>query len=439
MLLINQWSKTQKSILSITPRCTSFLSIMGSSFIIYTCLISSVSSNTNNTLAEETARTNRNRNRNIERDKRCRSTYNRILIVLSLFDLMSSTGFFLGSWAIPSDDTQGAVGNSIGNNTSCSLQGFLLNTGFLGCSLCNTCLAVNFYLFVKTVINRADHSNLNSITREKRLEFLFHFISIVFPISTTTWLLVNGFMNPTPSYCWIVDYPRRCVELKKECVRAENFKKMRLIFVSIPIAVCIVIILLTVVLIHRTIKDFEAKVLKSAQIIQNDNNTRNNNMSESSKDFEAKVLNSSQIKQNDNNTSNNNISGSQADDQENDNHNSSLQITIASQKVFRLSILYLLVILLCWVPALFHMLFTRYFFDNANTTFVIYLLFQILSPSQGLFNALIYKDFNPITFLCRHLLCISSSTRKDIFSIRQYWSRSEYDVENSALNSRSSL
>ena len=65
---------TTSKVLAIMVKCTAVPSIMGSSYIAYEVL----------------------------RNKRKRGkTYHRLLLAMSISDIMSSTAIFVGSWAIP--------------------------------------------------------------------------------------------------------------------------------------------------------------------------------------------------------------------------------------------------------------------------------------------------------------------------------------------------
>lgn len=81
------WSYTQKAVIAIVPKVSSSLSIIGSSFILYKII----------------SPTNKNRDF-------FQSVRNNLLVLLSCCDLLSSCGYFLSTWALPSDDPQNIVG-----------------------------------------------------------------------------------------------------------------------------------------------------------------------------------------------------------------------------------------------------------------------------------------------------------------------------------------
>ena len=94
-----QPSRRQQVFLALTPKVTGFLSLLGSAYIIYDCLV------------------------------RCkhRHTYHRLLVALSVFDIVMTTGLFLSTWPMPAD-TPG-VAFAVGNVHTCAAVGFIETAG----------------------------------------------------------------------------------------------------------------------------------------------------------------------------------------------------------------------------------------------------------------------------------------------------------------------
>jgi hypothetical protein len=92
----------QQVALAVTPKITSFLSILGSSWIIIEVL---------------TQRTKRE------------NVYNRLLCAMSFFDVLLTVWFFASTWPIP-EGTEG-VAWAVGNKQTCIAQGFFLQIGII--------------------------------------------------------------------------------------------------------------------------------------------------------------------------------------------------------------------------------------------------------------------------------------------------------------------
>jgi hypothetical protein len=94
------FSESQRIALAILPKLTGFLSMVASFWIIVEVLTDIV--------------------------KRS-NVYHRLLLGMSLVDLISSISYFASTWPVPSgtDDVTWAIGNE----RSCSLQGLFLQFG----------------------------------------------------------------------------------------------------------------------------------------------------------------------------------------------------------------------------------------------------------------------------------------------------------------------
>jgi len=347
-------------------------------------------------------------------------------MALSFCDLISSMGWFLSTWPIPKDDDQGMNVYNIGNQRVCDLQGFLLHFGNLAGGFYNTCLSV---YFCKIVQNKIDIRKTNN---GNKMEIIFHFISLVFPLSTAIYTLSSGHMNPTPSNCFIAEYPRGC--LGDECIRGENYKRIRIFVALIPIMLCFLIIISSMIRLHSSVKELERRTLKKASENISVINTRESNkkaqeeknsavesslVDEKNRVKEKKISFHSNIDIRPNNE-NVDLKDNSSDLEKNDvkkektqsgtstisknnEPNKNILISQASKKLFGLAVRYILAFLSVWVPILFQLIITKVFVDNVQISFWSHLVLDILGPLQGFFNAMIYRGFNPLSFLCGFL------------------------------------
>lgn len=225
-LIEETWSFRQKALLGIVARTTSSLSILGSLYIIWHNLKSDSGRNT-----------------------RLRHVYNRVVMALSFCDLMVSGSGFVSTWAIPADDTQSFYVFNKGNEQTCNAQGFFAQMG-VGVALYNASLSLYFLLSTRYKIPNDKLA--------KKIEPFFHIISLGFPFITGLYATLQGYMNPTPTLCWIAEKPRGCKG--DECIRGEDYIKLRLYFVLLPIILCIIVIIVSMVMIYTHVRKLENAV-----------------------------------------------------------------------------------------------------------------------------------------------------------------------------------
>lgn len=375
------WTDTQKKAIAIIPKFSSILSIVGSIHII---------------LYQDDSKKVR---------KFQSSTYNRLLMIMSFYDITSSFGCFFSTWAIPKDDDQGLVVYNIGNQNTCNLQGFLLHFGNFGAVFYNAFLSAYFCQLVRAKIsNNSKNSNYNKNRCKldnERMELVFHILILLFAISTAIYPTWKGYMNPTPSHCYINDFPVGCVN--EECIRGEHFKLFRIYLSLVPISICILVITISMIMLYVSVKNLERQTIKSStstvigtlsvEINNMASNLSNNEieqiLKDSEGDGESDNVDEEEKIQRGNSTS------------ESRNPNKDLLISQASKKVQGLSFRYVIAFLSIWLPMILINLYNKFIKGNAMVSFWFYLVLVILSPLQGYHNALIFRGFNTISCFCQ--------------------------------------
>lgn len=479
----------QKIKLSFIPKPSSVLSIIGSSYIIYRCTKMLL------------------RGTHTRKKHRFSAVYNRILIALSVCDLISSLAFFISPWALPADDTKERSILNTGNQMTCNTQGFMLQFGLLAGLMYNTCLAVYFYIFVRAKIRGEDIGDLYQTTnvqsseekpdsREKKndgnekenanslvlnndekdnaenanenylvpfddekgndenanenslvpidddekdnfennstdidvekekkelennssldrrsnnkkniaagttkKELLLHFSILFYPFFTATLLVSQGYMNPESVNCWINEYPRGCVG--DECIRGgKNTILYRVILMQLPVMICIIIIMFSMIFLHRSVKRFSRDTM----------NTKSENPSTLSVSRNTGGENSNNnifISYGDETPRNiDNLVG-ESDVESAPNMNQS--ISRVCKKVRRLAMLYLFSCLSVWVPMVIQTLVYRVFVGDPGVYFYSVAFLQFVGPLQGFFNAWIFSGFNPLVCIYQNILPILAS------------------------------
>lgn len=292
---------------------------------------------------------------------------------------------------------------------TCNIQGSMFQFGLMGGMNYNTCLAVYFCLFVHDKVekrnifdlnhttkrtysdsNENDQNNTRKISDEKtfRKEILLHVCILSFSVFTTVCLLSNGYFNPTIVLCWIKESPRDCVG--NDCIRGKRTRLFRLLFMQIPTP-------------ERNISVNQAPL---SEVYNNSNSNSKDLAPLSSIDLEIPT----HTEEGDNNLTQQNIIIQEENNnnlleekKSNSNSNSNLNSHVlrVATKVRRLLLLYHLALTIVWMPLLIQTTLTKFFVDDPQVFYYCVLVVQILAPTQGFFNALIFGKFNALIFLYR--------------------------------------
>lgn len=349
MALESSFSYAQKVSLAIMPKITSALSIIGSCLIIYHI----------------------SRKRKTQRDAQ-RQVYHRILLALSTCDLFGSIGYFVSTWAIPKDDPQSLVVFNVGNSLSCNVQGFTLQFGVLAAALYNTCLSVYFLL--------ATRYQMPDRKIKQRIEPVFHTISILVPLLTSIIGLRSNYFNPTPTVCWVSDFPRGCKG--DECIRGENYRKLRSIGLVLPIGLCIIVITVSMCMLYASVRKVErASAAYSKRWAREER-----------------------------------PSGGQ------------------SRIVFKKALLYIVSFAVVWTPVAFQVIIGKVIIDDPLVSYISLMIVHIFGPLQGIINFLIFRRKNLVSDA---VSAVASSVRR--LSIRRRVSSmsSSLKVRHSSTKSNS--
>ena len=148
----------------LVTTASSILSILGSSAIVYMILFNS--------------------------KKKLGRPKNRLMLMMSFFDILASLALAISRLAMPSDiGVRGAVGNSF----TCTAQGICVWLGF-AVPFYNSSLNLFYLLSIKYSMNHDDFS--------KKIEPFLHLISISIPVSFATIFAVRGEIVPSGNVCF---------------------------------------------------------------------------------------------------------------------------------------------------------------------------------------------------------------------------------------------
>lgn len=219
----------------IAPKLTSLLSIIGSSIIISDVV--------------EVYRGKRGRQR--------LSPRHRLLAGMSFCDLLSSPGWFLTSWAVPSDYPYSKW--NVGTQATCTLQGSLLQcaagTAFYSCSL-----AIYYFLVIR--------QGWSDKRIAKFVEPMMHVTSLSFALGSIIACIALTLYNPTPYGCMMMTSPSGCTQSYQKqdggvpCERGDNCFIYAFILIHVPIWSIFIVLTTCMVLIYIKIKRQEQAVLQ---------------------------------------------------------------------------------------------------------------------------------------------------------------------------------
>ena len=213
--------------LAYIPHITGALSVIGSAYIIFDVIFK----------------------KRLAADPK-RRTYHRLILGLSITDLIASIAMFFSTWPIPQDSPSGEYSAS-GTIATCDTQGFFIQLGGVSSPIYNAFLAVYYFLVVKYGYKQSDFI---------KLERIFHVLPWLIGITTATASLVLQQYNSANLWCWIAPTPLDCIDSLRSsdgtttCVRGDNAWFYRLVFYFIwlwgsviCVTVCTLGVLYTVV------------------------------------------------------------------------------------------------------------------------------------------------------------------------------------------------
>jgi hypothetical protein len=128
----------------------------------------------------------------------------RLVFAMSLADFISSIAMGAGTLPIPKDTIYGFQGAHLGNEFTCSLQGFLTFYGGFVTICYNACIAV-YYMCTITF-------KMRPTRKEKCLEPIMHALCHLATLPTSILFWINKWFNPSPfePFCVVMTYPYYC-------------------------------------------------------------------------------------------------------------------------------------------------------------------------------------------------------------------------------------
>lgn len=206
------WNHAQQVALAIVPKFSAVFSLFGSIWIVVEVLTGT--------------------NPQDNKPKR-QHPYHRLLLAMSIYDILESIWNFASSWAIPRG-TEG-VFRPLGTTATCSAQGFFLTLS-VAVPIYNAFLSLYYVLVV--------NYRMTDEMLKRRVEPFMHLTAFVWAFGTALTSAFLGLLNNANLWCWIAPYPAGCVESTPfgesgTCTRGDYSGIFRWVFYFGPLWLCI--------------------------------------------------------------------------------------------------------------------------------------------------------------------------------------------------------
>ncbi|GKY92089.1 hypothetical protein MPSEU_000180300 [Mayamaea pseudoterrestris] len=235
-------TQAQMVAMAITPKISGLLSMLGSGYIVRDCLrqLKSGERGRGGTVTTSSGH-----------------IYQRLMIGMSISDMIMSFGFVLSTLLAPKD-TPNMWGN-IGNTQSCTFSG-MFNLFGVTPTLYNGSLSIYYLLRIR---NGWTQSQLQNV--EKWL----HGIPWIWGISVVIASLALKLLNSGLFECWLAPFPQGCVSSYKAtednpgtCTRGDNIELYQWGFDTIPKLMSIFIVTINMYLTWYSIYQQEKQTLR---------------------------------------------------------------------------------------------------------------------------------------------------------------------------------
>lgn len=203
------WSRRQQIVLAIVPKVSSILSLFGSFWILIEVLTDK------------------------SRLPKRRHPYHRLLLGMSVYDILESVWNFCSTWAIPRGTA--GVWEPRGTTATCSAQGFFLTLS-VAVPIYNAFLSLYYVMVINYGIDDQKIA--------KCAEPAMHLVAFGWAFFTAMYSLVAGLLNNANLWCWIAPLPGDCLDSRRfgdetNCTRGDNAWIYRWVFYFAPLWFCI--------------------------------------------------------------------------------------------------------------------------------------------------------------------------------------------------------
>ena len=221
--------------LALIPKFAAALSIFGSGYITYDIIL------------------RRNKRNELTGGVRTpRSTYHRLMVGMSICDIMMSGGIFMSTWPMPRDVPN--VAWNVGSTQTCTVQGFFEQFG-VSTVMYSASLSIHYLISIRS-------GRFKSQTKMRKIEPYLHAVPLLFGLITAVTSLALKLFNYGLWDCWIAASPIGCEESWRNngsttCVRGNNASLYQWLFDLIPKWTSILIVTINMVLVYIHVRKQE--------------------------------------------------------------------------------------------------------------------------------------------------------------------------------------
>jgi len=175
-------------------------------------------------------------------EKQKRKTYHRLMLGISVFDIIMSTGLALGPLPVPADT---GLPGAHGNTATCTFQAMLLQLGTASIPY-SVMLMVYFVLVIRY--------GLNNFTM-LRVEPILHLIPILYHLAIAVGGIAPQVYNSQGTLCWIAASPLGCTDDPTvDCERGEEYEELfGLWLLVIPLMIWNFLMMLALLIVAITV------------------------------------------------------------------------------------------------------------------------------------------------------------------------------------------
>lgn len=328
---------------------------------------------------------NQNNNNMKKRTRRNRTTrqhinvQKRLLIGISLCDMIQSACHICSTWAIPKNTMYSFIKYNYGTQKTCTIQGFSVIYGGLSVPIYNASLCIFYLICVK-------FHHISDRKIATRIEPFMHLIAIVLPLLICSFCMLDDVYNPGWTSCHLVTYPRSCnfEQYNIECIRGEKATKYQLWCTAIVVT-CFLIMSISLSILYSEVKKQERRIRRwSFQTMRKEQN--NDNIHQQQQQQQKSHLSL--------------LSHISAKPKSSTATRKTTTTTIAkrrrrktsTKRVFQKALYYVIPFLLVWTPTFLSIRLSRVKNANPTWSFIVVLLVGIFAPLQGFFNAFVFFD-----------------------------------------------
>jgi len=156
--------------------------------------------------------------------------YRRIIFGICVFDVFQSLGSTTSTFLSPKELHR----LSIGNTTTCDIQGLFLTVGAIGVPMYLCSLCTYYFCIIRL--------NMRKLTF-KKIEPYLHAVPILYSLFCGVFALTNQYINNAGLVCYVAPDPITCdIIPDEECTRGEGATQFRLHFLTFPTMAIFVIV-----------------------------------------------------------------------------------------------------------------------------------------------------------------------------------------------------